>query len=68
MATFASPSQALDYQVVDVFTEIALKGNGLAVVFDTVGLATERMQAIAREFNLSETTFIQRRDAGDRKT
>ena len=53
---------SLDYQIVDVFTENALKGNGLAVVFDTVGLATERMQAIAREFNLSETTFIQRRD------
>jgi trans-2,3-dihydro-3-hydroxyanthranilate isomerase len=62
MATFATSSQALDYQVVDVFTEIALQGNGLAVVFDTLGLATERMQAIAREFNLSETTFIQRRD------
>jgi len=54
---------ALEYQVVDVFTETALKGNGLAVVFDTVGLSTERMQEIAREFNLSETTFIQRRDA-----
>jgi trans-2,3-dihydro-3-hydroxyanthranilate isomerase len=62
MATFAPPSQALDYQVVDVFTETALKGNGLAVVFDTIGLATERMQAIAREFNLSETTFIRRSD------
>lgn len=53
----------LDYCVVDVFTETALKGNGLAVVFDSAGLSTERMQAIAREFNLSETTFIQRRDA-----
>jgi trans-2,3-dihydro-3-hydroxyanthranilate isomerase len=52
----------LDYQIVDVFTETALQGNGLAVVFDTAGLTTERMQAIAREFNLSETTFIQRRD------
>ena len=52
----------LDYQIVDVFTETALKGNGLAVVFDPVGLSSERMQAIAREFNLSETTFIQRRD------
>jgi len=57
-----TPSLSLDYQIVDVFTETALEGNGLAVVFDTVGLATERMQAIAREFNLSETTFIQRRD------
>jgi trans-2,3-dihydro-3-hydroxyanthranilate isomerase len=53
---------ALEYHIVDVFTATALKGNGLAVVFDTIGLGTERMQAIAREFNLSETTFIQRRD------
>ena len=62
-----SGDQTLDYHIVDVFTETALKGNGLAVVFDTVGLATERMQAIAREFNLSETTFIQRRDRRDRE-
>jgi len=53
---------ALDYIVVDVFTRTALAGNPLAVVFDTIGLSTERMQAIAREFNLSETTFIQRRE------
>lgn len=60
----ASSPQAssLDYQLVDVFTDTALKGNGLAVVFDTIGLSAERMQAIAREFNLSETTFVQRRD------
>ena len=51
----------LDYSVVDVFTDTPLRGNPLAVVMDTAGLATERMQAIAREFNLSETTFIQRR-------
>lgn len=62
MAKADPPIQALAYQIVDVFTETALKGNGLAVVFDTVGLSTERMQAIAREFNLSETTFIERRD------
>ena len=67
MVTIASSSLVLDYQIVDVFTETALKGNGLAVVFDTVGLATERMQSIAREFNLSETTFIQRRDAETEK-
>lgn len=52
---------ALDYFVVDVFTEIPLAGNPLAVVLNTCGLTTERMQAIAREFNLSETTFIERR-------
>lgn len=53
----------LDYFVVDVFTRSALHGNPLAVVLDTVGLPAERMQAIAREFNLSETTFVQRRSA-----
>jgi trans-2,3-dihydro-3-hydroxyanthranilate isomerase len=60
MGSVTVPALFLDYQIVDVFTETALLGNGLAVVFDTAGLATERMQAIAREFNLSETTFIQR--------
>jgi trans-2,3-dihydro-3-hydroxyanthranilate isomerase len=41
----------------DVFTDQALAGNPLAVVLDSAGLDTARMQAIAREFNLSETTF-----------
>ncbi len=53
----------LEYFVVDVFTEVALAGNPLAVVIDSVGLKTEKMQAIAREFNLSETTFVERRPA-----
>jgi trans-2,3-dihydro-3-hydroxyanthranilate isomerase len=53
----------LDYFVVDVFTDVALAGNPLAVVMNTAGLTTERMQAIAREFNLSETTFVERRPA-----
>jgi len=56
------PSE-LEYFVVDVFTATALAGNPLAVVVDTVGLDPERMQAVAREFKLSETTFIQRRPA-----
>jgi trans-2,3-dihydro-3-hydroxyanthranilate isomerase len=51
----------LDYFVVDVFTDSALAGNSLAVVMSTAGLTTERMQAIAREFNLSETSFVERR-------
>ena len=51
----------LDYFVVDVFTETGLAGNPLAVVMNTVNLSSERMQAIAREFNLSETTFVARR-------
>lgn len=55
----------LEYHLVDVFTNTVLAGNPLAVVMDTVGLSTERMLAIAREFNLSETTFVQRRDAAE---
>ena len=51
----------LDYLVVDVFTTEPLTGNPLAVVMNTCGLTSEQMQAIAREFNLSETTFIERR-------
>ena len=43
---------------VDVFTDRALTGNSLAVFLDGRGLSTERMQAMAREMNLSETTFI----------
>lgn len=53
----------LDYFVVDAFTTEPLGGNPLAVVMNTCDLATERMQAIAREFNLSETTFVERRPA-----
>ena len=53
----------LDYFVVDVFTTEPLAGNPLAVVMNTCRLTPERMQAIAREFNLSETTFVERRPA-----
>ena len=42
----------------DVFTSEPLTGNQLAVFPDGRGLTTERMQAIAREMNFSETTFI----------
>jgi trans-2,3-dihydro-3-hydroxyanthranilate isomerase len=53
----------LDYFVVDVFTQTPLQGNPLAVVMNTCALTTEQMQAIAREFNLSETTFVERRSS-----
>jgi trans-2,3-dihydro-3-hydroxyanthranilate isomerase len=46
------------YAVLDVFTDTALSGNGLAVVLDSEGLSDERMQQIARAFNLSETVFV----------
>ena len=42
----------------DVFTDTALAGNPLAVVLDAEDLDQDRMQAIAREFNLSETVFV----------
>ncbi len=47
------------YQL-DVFTTKPYAGNPLAVVTDGDGLSGEKMQAIAREMNLSETVFIQR--------
>ncbi len=43
---------------VDVFTATPLEGNSLAVFLDGRGLADAEMQALAREMNLSETTFI----------
>jgi trans-2,3-dihydro-3-hydroxyanthranilate isomerase len=46
------------FQTLDVFTETALAGNPLAVVHDAEGLDDARMQAIASEFNLSETVFV----------
>jgi trans-2,3-dihydro-3-hydroxyanthranilate isomerase len=62
--SFAPPTahQAYDYVVVDVFAEQALEGNALAIFCDARGLSTDDMQAIARETNLSETTFILPRD------
>lgn len=46
------------FVVLDVFTDRTLSGNPLAVVLDTEGLDSNHMQAIAREFNLSETVFV----------
>lgn len=48
----------LHFATVDVFTSTRFSGNPLAVVLDAEGLSTEQMQAIATEFNLSETTFV----------
>jgi trans-2,3-dihydro-3-hydroxyanthranilate isomerase len=46
------------FETLDVFTETALAGNPLAVVLDAEGLDDARMQAVAAEFNLSETVFV----------
>jgi trans-2,3-dihydro-3-hydroxyanthranilate isomerase len=57
----------LNYLLLDVFTRERLKGNQLAVVCKADGLLDGEMQAIAREFNLSETIFIQK-PHGERNT
>lgn len=49
---------SVTYEIVDVFTGRAFAGNPLAVVFGAEALGTGRLQAIAREFNLSETVFV----------
>lgn len=49
----------LEYFILDVFTDKPLAGNPLAVVRNADALDAERMQSIAREFNLSETVFLQ---------
>lgn len=46
------------YVTTDVFTDRMFGGNPLAVVLDAEGLSTRQMQAIALEFNYSESTFI----------
>jgi trans-2,3-dihydro-3-hydroxyanthranilate isomerase len=46
------------YHIVDVFTDKPLEGNALAVVTDASALDGAAMQRVAREFNLSETSFI----------
>nr|ADC35798.1 phenazine biosynthesis phzC/phzF protein [uncultured bacterium 282] len=61
MSTLPPPYSAhvaFDYALVDVFAERPLEGNQLAIFTDARGLTEADMQALARETNLSETTFI----------
>ncbi len=58
----AEPVRRLRFTQFDVFTSRPLEGNPLAVFPDGRGLSDQEMQAIAREMNLSETTFILPRD------
>jgi len=46
------------FHTADVFTDRIFGGNPLAVFPDARGLATQQMQQVAREFNLSETVFV----------
>src|SRR5688500_6533796 len=52
----------LRFHTLDVFTAEPMTGNALAVVLDADGLSDLQMQNIAREFNLSETIFVQTPD------
>jgi trans-2,3-dihydro-3-hydroxyanthranilate isomerase len=71
MSTLSAPPTAhtaYDYAHLDVFAERPLEGNQLAVFTDARGLSDREMQAIARETNLSETTFILPRDPETERT
>lgn len=56
-------SRTFAFHQVDVFTSTALEGNQLAVFTDARGFSDNEMQALAREMNLSETTYVLPRDA-----
>jgi PhzF family phenazine biosynthesis protein len=57
----------LAYRIVNVFTvgDDPFSGNPLAVFEDAGGVSDEQMQAIARQLNLSETTFVTGADGDD---
>src|SRR5881227_3442634 len=52
-----------EFVQLDLFTRTPLAGNPLAVFTDARGLSDQEMQALAREMNLSETTFILPRES-----
>jgi trans-2,3-dihydro-3-hydroxyanthranilate isomerase len=64
----ATPSRRLRMVQLDVFASRPLQGNPLAVFLDGRGLSDAEMQALAREMNLSETTFVLPRDAETERT
>jgi len=57
----------LTFFQVDVFTSRRLEGNPLAVFPDATGLDARTMQALAREMNLSETTFVTPSESATRR-
>jgi trans-2,3-dihydro-3-hydroxyanthranilate isomerase len=63
MNPMSNTKRRLPFVQVDVFTSVPLKGNQLAVFADGRSLSDAEMQALAKEMNLSETTFILPRDA-----
>ena len=63
MNPMSNTKRRLPFVQVDVFTSVPLEGNQLAVFADGSSLSDAEMQALAKETNLSETTFILPRDA-----
>lgn len=64
----ARKARRLHFVQIDVFSSQRLQGNPLAVFTDARGLTDAEMQAIARETNLHETTFILPRDPAVERT
>lgn len=58
----SNQKRRIPFVQVDVFTSVPLEGNQLAVFPDARGLSDAEMQAVAKEMNLSETTFVLPRD------
>jgi trans-2,3-dihydro-3-hydroxyanthranilate isomerase len=56
------PRLTVPYRLCDVFTEVPLQGNQLAVFEDAGALTDVEMQALAQEMNLSETAFVIRKE------
>jgi trans-2,3-dihydro-3-hydroxyanthranilate isomerase len=62
MSAMTNEKRRFPFDQVDVFTSKPFEGNSLAIFPDARGLTDDQMQAIAREMNLSETTFVLPRD------
>ena len=62
MSAMTNEKRRFPFDQVDVFTSRPFEGNSLAIFPDARGLTDDQMQAIAREMNLSETTFVLPRD------
>lgn len=66
-ASLAHGPAGMAFEYWDVFTDRRFTGNPLAVFTNASGLSSERMMEIARETNLSETTFLFRRPVSEEK-
>ena len=59
------PKRSYPYMQVDAFTTVPFGGNPCAIILDADDLDTDTMQGIAREMNLSKTSFVLRSDIAD---